>query len=119
MFQVPPWSSGAMVLRVHTATLPSEAKFRVDCRATAPSTADPAQFFRGPILSTAVVTTVADLPLTVTCPLAEPSGTLAFFLSATRGTVSGDFRMTLSVAVMVASYGDDWTPLALGSKLTL
>ncbi|MBZ0119251.1 MAG: hypothetical protein K8H88_19815 [Sandaracinaceae bacterium] len=105
-----------MVVRVHAATLTSGSSFRVDARAEAPTEEDPAQFFRGPIVATAVVTSSSvSVPQAITCPLAGPSASLSFFLSATQSKPAGGIKFAISVDVLVADAMSEWTPLDLSS----
>jgi hypothetical protein len=111
--------SGLLVVRVYDKEM--GGPFRIDARISSPTCSDPARDFDGPIVATAVfspATLVA--PAVISCPIAELGEALSLSLSVTQTSPGGTLSFVISVELLLASgVGDDWTPLALGSKLRL
>lgn len=118
--RVPDAGSAVLVVRVHSATLPPGASFRVDARVVAPTLEDPATYFRGVTLATVVVTdTTASAPMLLTGAIPQLPSAVGFFVTATQGAFFAPLKFTISAELVLGDRLDEWTPLSLGSKLRL
>ena len=114
------WGRAMLRVRVHAASMPSAASFRIDANLVAPTTADPKAVFTGPRVASVVVTDVnVVVPSLLEAPLDSLGAAVSFALSVTTGNQGGAFTFTISADLVVRDSVDSWSPAELGSALRL
>jgi hypothetical protein len=110
---------GNVVLRLHAANIPGDARLQLVVRESAPSPDDPAVFFRGRNLAVAQFDASTAVPAVAVAYAQLTTGYVGVFLVATQASVAATFTCRLSADFAPRDKASLWTPADLGAPLTL
>lgn len=112
------YTSGVLALRVHSATLPSGARIRVNVYAVGPTREDPGVLFKGPLVAAFEIPAGEPTPSLYLSPLPARTGThVSAYAHGVQGANGGTFKFALSLALRPVEGGEAWTPRGLGGAL--
>ena len=104
-----------LALRLHAANIPAGANVRLVIKEAAPTSQDPAAFFRGRILGVCQLDSTSIAPALVTAYAALTTAHVAVFLVVRQAPTAATFTCTLSADLIPRDAVNPWTPAQLGS----